>query len=436
MSSIRETLTRSDLLRLYLPAAICFLVLNLTNHTILDWAAHHNLIHGTGAKLAANYDLKAHFVLVPIKAAFFALGVAILMWPVARSGMKTLIPLLNRRDVVRTLGALTICLLLTASLTPVSNGIAYAVRSTDPFNQQTDQMYRRLLVPGVANLLHVDGIFYILFYWGVVIVAALATTALLKRHHVELTLIQTVSLFTVGVFATAFQVPGYPEIAVFVLALLALLAHEASGTYTWLHSAAFALALMAHEACAVIIFVPLALFVLGRRSWLPFLTLSALYAMALLANFSFHPAEVSHLQSMVGEISAHDYFWRSPSMVALAALFSFKLLWLLVPAGIYWQAKTSHSYAGFIVAGVCAALASTYIAVDYSRLVGFASIPMLLCAIQAAKRMPQRAFQALSVCNIVWPSFYIGANTGIIPFPGLYNAIYKHLWHLQPTGIH
>ncbi len=436
MSSIRATLWRSELTRLYLPAAVCFLVLNLTNLTILDWAARHHLIHGTGVRLAANYDLKAHFLLVPVKAALFLIGVTVLLWPVMRSGVAVIRASLHRRDVARTLSALAVCLTLTASLTPVSNGITYAVRSTDPFNQPTDQLYRRLLLPGIANLLHLDGVFYIVLYWAIVIVAALVTIAYLKRQGVDLTMLQIVSFFTVGIFATAFQVPGYPEIAVYVLAMIALIVYEAQETYSPVQAAAFALALMAHEACAVIVFVPLALFVFSRRSWLSFLALCALYAVTLLSNFSFHPREVSHLQAMVGKISAHDYFWLSPRTAGLGALFSFKLLWLLVPVGLYWRWRTSRAYASLIAVGICAALASTYIATDYSRLVGFASVPLLLCLVQAAKQMPRRMFQTLSLCNIAWPSFYVGANTGVIPFAGLYNAVYRHLFHLQPTGIH
>lgn len=432
---LSHRLLQTDWLRLYLPAALCFLVVNITNRNILDRMLRFGLIHGTGARLALNYDLKAHFILIPLKTVIFGLGVATLLLPIFRSYATATRTLLNRRDILRALGSLGMALLLTATLLPMSSGLFYSERSTDPFNQHVDQLYRRLLIPALAHLVHLDGMLYVFVFWLIVVAAWLLVVAYLKADSVQLTRVQEVSFLSVGIFVSAYQVPGYPDIAIFLLGLIALMDYEHLRHFSRTQAACFALALMAHEAGAVIVFLPLCLFVFGWRSWSSNLVLFAMYVLALLSNFSFHVTDVVHAQTMVGEISAHDYFWRSPRTVAWAALLAFKLFWILVPIGLYYQFKSRPAYAWFVLTGFGLALASTYIAVDYSRLVGFATIPFLLCLVQASRHLSSRTLQAISICNLVIPSFYLGANTGLVPFYGLYYLVYKHVWHLALPGI-
>ncbi len=435
MNDLIRRLAAQNIIRVYLPSCLCFLVLNVTNAVILKILVSHGFVHGSGIKLEANLDEKAHFFLVPLKAIVFLLSTAALIVPIVISSVPKMMRAFSRREVIRTLGSLFVCLALTATLIPTAFGMYYAKRSMDPFNQTTDQLYRRILVPGIAYLLHVNGFLYIYLFWGLVIAAALAVKWYLLTAGIRLMVIQEISFLTSGIFASAFQTPGYPEIAVFLLALVALVEFETDRRFTYRHIAAFALALMAHESCAMIIFLPLAFFVFGKRSWLPYLTLLGVYAIALWTNFSFHLAAPFQMQAQVGVLSARDYFQMSYQVDFIAVLFAFKALWMIVPIGIYYQYKDKPAYAYFIVSGILLAIASMYIAIDYSRIVAFATIPMLLCLVQARKKMSLRVFNAMMLLNLAVPSFYVGANSGLLTFKGAYYALYKHLAALPLPGV-
>ena len=425
----------SDLVRLYLPAALCFFVLNVTNVTLLGMLKKHGVLYGADPNQPANLEKTVRFFLVPAKSFVFFLCTAVLAFPLAQPCFKRLAAGLTKLHVLRSFGSLAISLALTATLAPTNFGRLYARISTDPFNQGVDQLYRRLLLPGLAYLYHVNGFLYVFLFWAVVVVAALAVKFFLLCRGVELTILEEVSLLTVGVFAASFQVPGYPEIVVFLLAIVALIEFELDRGLTRKQLIAFALALMAHEACAVIIFAPIVLFLFSRRAWPPCIAIATIYGVALLSNFSFDLAVPLRLQATVGELPAHAYFWLSPSTVLLAAAFSFKLLWLLVPAGIYFQFKVKPAYACFILCGFALALASTYIAVDYTRLVGFATIPIIFCFIQVRQHLPARLLQAVMALNFLVPSFYVGGNCGLVTCRGLYYLAYKAVFKLPAPAF-
>ena len=122
--------------------------------------------------------------------------------------------------------------------------------STDPFNQDVGQLYRRMLEPSLAYLYHMDGFLFVLLVWSFVFVAALLLKAYLKSHNVFPSLIEEVSFLTVGIFASSYQFPGYSEILVLSFALVALFEFEEHREFTDICLMCFALALMAHESVA------------------------------------------------------------------------------------------------------------------------------------------------------------------------------------------
>jgi hypothetical protein len=313
---------------------------------------------------------------------------------------------------------------MTSTVFPFSFGRSYARISTDPFNQNVDQLYRRLLIPGLANLYHLDGFLYTLLFWAIVLFTALATRVYFLRKDITLSILQEVSFLTVGVFVASFQLPGYPEIAVLLLALIALIEIENDGLFTAKQLAAFSLALMAHEACAVIMFVPMILFLFGRKSWIPSGIVTLIYGVAVLTNFSYNISVPLGIQTTVSDIPSTYYFWRSPSNVLIAALFTFKALWVIIVVAIFHLLRNNLRIACFVLFGIALALASTYIAVDYSRLIGFATIPMIVCFVEARRRISLRIFNTIIAINILIPSFYVSYE-GIGTFKGLYYEVYS-----------
>jgi hypothetical protein len=425
---------RSPFFRIYLPATLCFLVINIMNSTILEFLTKHHLIYGADADLAANFDKTIRFFLVPAKSFIFFLCTAVLIIPLLHFMIRQIRNHLTWQQVQKTLLSLCFSFILISTFIPTGYGRSYARISTDPFNQDLSHLYRRLLIPGLANIYHLDGFLYIFLFWAIVALTALAARIYFIRKDIDLTVLQELSLLTCGIFASSFEFPGFPEVAVLLLAIIALIAYEEDGMFTATQLAAFSLALMAHEACAIIIFVPmLALF--GRKSWLPSTTLVLIYLITMMANFSFNILIPIDYQARVSDVPAPTFFLKSPAYVLLGAAFSFKLLWIFLPVAIYLLFKREKRTACFVLLSFAFALAATYIAVDYTRMVGFATLAMMVCFLIAQQHLPPRVFNAVVALNILIPSFYAGSNSGLVTFRGLYYLAYKLIFILPTPGV-
>jgi len=422
----------SPLFRVYLPIVVCFFVINITNPTLLAPLNKHGLLYANGADgtLKDSFDKTAAFFLVPIKSFLFFVCTAVLLFPVGRSVITGIGKTLTRKDLLQTLIAMFASLLLTAVFFPVGFGRYYARVSVNPFIQEPNQLYRRLLIPGLANLYHLNGFLYTGFFWAIVLVAVLLTKLYFRSKGTELSLLHEVSLLNVGVFISAYQGPGYPEIAAFLFGMVALIEFEREGRYSDLQTIAFALALMTHESCAFIVFAPMIVFLFGRKAWLPSILVLLLYATALWSNFSFHLMAPLRIQAVVSGMPAQEYFRLYPKSVLMGVVYAFKLWWLFVPLALYYQLKDQLRVACFVVCGIGLAVASTYIGIDYSRLVAFATIPVLLCALEAHKRLSSRAFNAITALSLAVPSFFAVGKLDLITCRGLYYLIYRLVFKL------
>jgi hypothetical protein len=410
---------RSDLLRIYLPAVIGFLVINITNATILGSLAKHGLLYGADSSGAENEAKTAQFFLVPIKGLLFTLCTALLGFQLVPS-VKRIVRQLTEKDIVQTLISMGIGLLLTSTIFPMGFGRSYARISTDPFSQMPDQLYRRLLIPGLAYIYHLNGFLYIIPVWAFLVAAVLATKVYFSSKGHRLSLLEEVSLLTVGIFITSFQIPGNPEAAVILLALIALMEFEHTGQFGGVQLAALCLALMAHETCAFIVFAPIVLFLFPKRSWLPCLAVVLAYGLALIANFSFDLTVPLRTQGSVSNLPASFFFLRSPANDIAAVFFSFKLLWIFVAVGTYYQFREHLRGALFVLSGFALAIGSMYIAVDYSRVIGFATISMLFCYRESVKHFSRRMLNTVAAFNILIPSLFVSGLARPTPFHGLY----------------
>ena len=426
---------RSPFFRVYLPTTLCFLVINIMNSTILEFLRKHHLIYGADADISANFDKTIRFFLIPAKSLIFFLCTSVLIIPLALFLARQISTHLRWQQVRKTLLSLFFSFILIATMFPTGYGRSYARLSTDPFNQDLSHLYRRLLVPGLANIYHLDGFLYVFLFWALVFLTALTARIYFIRKNTDLTVLQEVSLLTCGIFASSFELPGFPEIAVLFLGIIALMAYEEDGIFTSTQLLAFSLALMAHEACAIIVFAPMILALFGRKSWLPSATVVLIYLVTLIANFSFNILIPIKYQATVSNASAPSFFLKSPAYVLIGAVFSFKLLWLFLPVGIYFLFKKQKRVAYFVLLSCIFALASTYIAIDYTRMVGFATIAIMVCFLQARQSLPPRVFNTVVALNILVPSFYAGSDSGLVTFKGLYYLAYKLIFALPTPGI-
>jgi hypothetical protein len=426
---------KSLALRIYLPSALCFFVICITNSTLLSAIARHGLVYGADASLAVDLEKTARFFVVPVKALIFFVCTAVVFEPLFHACREIFRRIRSNPNSYKTVISLSVCLILTTTIFPWSYGRSYARISTEPFSQEVDQTYRRLLLPGLAYLWHLDGFLYTFLFWAIVLVAALTVRSYFLSHGIDLSILQEISFLTVGIFATSFQSPGYPEIAVFLLALISIIAFEADGHFSEKQLAAFSLALMAHESAAVIIFAPVILILFRSKSWIPNAIMLLLYGIAVMANFSFDLAAPIHTQSMVSGHPAPYYLWQSPSTDLLAVLLSFKLLWVLIFVALFYLVRSRPRMACFIFFAIALAISSTYIATDYSRLIAFATLPLIFSFVEAHKRLSSRTFNLIAALNILTPSFAAYGFGGLITSRGLYYLIFRTFMSL-PAPVH
>jgi hypothetical protein len=419
-------------LTVFLPAAICFFIGNITNGTLLPWMALHHLMYASNAALGASSEKTVVFLLSPFKSALYFFASACLLVPVGLRVRSRLASFLSRKDYLQTIGSMAAALALTATIFPLSFGRSYARISTDPFNQDVGQLYRRLLEPALAYLYHLDGFLFILVAWGFVFLAALLVKAYLKSKFIFPSSLEEVSFLTVGIFASSYQCPGYSEILVLSFALVALFEFEEHGKFTNPCLMCFALSLMAHESVAVLIFIPMLLVYFGRPSWHKAGAMMGIYLFSLFANFGFHAEIPFRVQAMISDVPANFYFHHYPTRVVAAWLLAFKGIWVLVAVGLWQMWKRDRRSMWFCMLTIAFATASTYIAVDYTRMIELATLGVLVCLVSARKYLWPPLFTGIVALNLLVPSFYMGGNSGLITFRGLYYQVYRHVLPLPP----
>jgi hypothetical protein len=416
--------------RIYVPSAVCFLVACVTNSTLLSFLVRHGFVYGGDGTSAMSLEKTVRFFLVPVKGFLFFAGTGLLFFPLANACRAIFGRIRRNPHSYKAPVSLCVCLCLISTLVPLSFGRSYARISTDPFSQEADQLYRRLLLPGLAYLWHVNGVLYVIFFWVFLLFAALTVRTYFLDHGIDLSVLQEVSFLTAGIFAASFDFPGNPEIVVFLFAMLALITFEADGYFSEKQLAAFSLALIAHESAAVIIFLPMICVLFRPRSWIPSAGMLMLYGGAVLANFSFHPAEPLRIQTEVSGHPASYYFQHSLLLEALAVLLSFKVFWVLIVVALFYLLRSRSRTGYFVLFALALAMASTSIATDYSRLISFATVPLILCFIEAHRRLSSRIFRWIVITNLLTPSFAAYGVGKIIAFRGLYYLVFRHVIRL------
>lgn len=307
-----------------------------------------------------------------------------------------------------------------------SMGTEYAKRTFNPFDQKADVYNKRLLMPALAHILFFRG------YWPYYILSMLLTIIFIAllylwcKENAPLKIWQLLSVCTSSFVIYSFQFPGYPDILLSILLLLAMSAcFDQKARFSLL-----ILALLTHES-SVFIAPFLALRYLEKNTFRLYCAAIILYALVWLGSYGFNPHGILAGQKVGGK-SGLEWVTSAFSSELAGIAISWKALWLL-PVLALWHSVRQEKYNDglFIVGAIAAGIMVTFIGVDTSRLVGIA-FPGILLSLKVIndnrKIISSHALSALFVINIIIPSFYVGLNTGIILRPGLYMRLFQLIW--------
>ncbi|HEV2620266.1 MAG TPA: hypothetical protein VGU23_10065, partial [Acidobacteriaceae bacterium] len=109
-----------------------------------------------------------------------------------------------------------------------------------------------------------------------------------------------------------------------------------------------------------------------------------------------------------------------PGIDAAGVFFAYKFLWIFIAAGLYYQFRKNVRGALFCLSGLALAIGSMYIGIDYTRLMGFATIALIVCYAESAKQMSKGFFRTVVVLNLLLPSIFVTGLGRLATFRGLY----------------
>ena len=398
-------------------------------------------------------DQIVKFIVEPIKAISFLVAVVYLAMP-AYVAVRQLYDQLGTGFIKRC-ALISVFIFVCVSLLifpyappwgPQSMGLSYGLISYDPFMMEAGIYYRRLLKPAIAHYLLMDGpVFYwvfsiaCLFVLIFLIVFAIEAHRLKIRRFAFLPLIDNAPNPTSMVaallclsFATSSCVmydalyPGYPDDLLFIIILLLFILQLGERGSLGL----IALAMVTHDAAPFLVgpFI-----IMSPNSWK--IKLKQIGAIMLFLFFSLASNGFSLHHTLANRAS--DQQGRSTLMLVvnnlgsplLGCAISFKLLWLFVPAAAFYAIKSkAWDVLGGILIFCLVPLSTIVIALDTSRLAGFAFVGILASVIYVLSRtynpLIKATFVGILALNLLIPSGYHGINQGGVYFGrGIYSFL-------------
>lgn len=422
---------------IYAAFAGCFLITCFTNDVIIDlfreltgrgadWpqAASHVMYDATG-------DYYDQFWLGSLKSAAFLAALVVFGYLLRDTVAQSAHRAARRALWLDIGGGLLIASIFLLAIMPNGMGRIYSYISVDPFLQHQGYYHRRILMPALAHQLQLGGVLYGVFFWLVALTTFALTSIFLETKGLVLSRLELASLYTSGVFASALAIPGYPEIMVLCLTLVALLDFDRTGIAGPVQLICFGLALLTHESTAVLAFGSLALFYFDRKSIVPMALLLALYVLIWLASNRFDPIRAATLQ-MAGGSSSLVQFWHHLPRVLVSLFASLKLL-LVAGLSAIAVHLTARRFRDALLIG-CALVGSTaltMIATDFTRMISFSTFALLLALPVVLNGFSARKRAVLATINLVIPTVYVAAGKGVFAYGGLYGFILTHYFGVR-----
>ena len=299
----------------------------------------------------------------------------------------------------------------------VSNGVDYRHMATDywdadPFSATS----RRIGLPALAHVLGFEGSGYTLLWYAALFATFAAAMRLLDVRR--LSSFEIFSVLSSSILAYALVGPGYGDILVLLLGLLAVQCRLGPVD----RIAVATLMIATHETMTP--FVAAAIVLAAdrddRREWV---AVFGLLYLAFIASYAvtWH-RDLAQALIRAGrpdpgaEHSAVDLVRSHPSLAALGAILAYKLYWLPVLAALRRRGAWLLSLAAL------ASLPLILLGSDTSRLVQFSSLALFLAVSTELDTWPTSARSALALANLVVPSLYVAVNAGLLWGPGLYSV--------------
>lgn len=326
-----------------------------------------------------------------------------------------------RGEIVRcTLRALPWFLLFAALIGVhglVSNGVDYRHMATDywdadPFSSTS----RRIGLPALAHVLGFEGRAYALLWYAVLFATFAAAMRLLDTR--QMSSLETFSVLSSSILAYALVGPGYGDVLVLLLGLLAVQCRLGPVDKI----AVAALMIATHETMTP--FVAAAIVLAGDRDdgreWIAvfgllYLAFTASYALTWHRDLAGALIRADR-PSPQAELSVMDLVRSHPMVAALGAVMAYKLYWLPVLMALRRRGGRLLSV------GVLASLPLILLGSDTSRLVQFSSLALFLAVSTELGTWPTSARRALALANLAVPSLYVAVNAGLLWGPGLYSV--------------
>ena len=299
-------------------------------------------------------------------------------------------------------------------------GAGYGLMSKDPFSfyDASSQIYQRLLIPSTAFFLQLKGpILYHAFSLLVTFCLVFFTLLFFEVQNVPVSFLEKVSIASTSFIITQFQSPGYTEQAALLIAVIVVIIPM--GTVPRI--AAVSLAMFAHEV-SVILFVVIAILYFTReeKAWTGVVIL--VYAALWLMSFGFDIGRLEQVRT-VGGISGFGWLTLHPLRELSGIAFSYKLLWVALFAALFRHSAEMKRLLLFLLPGIFA----TLFGVDTSRLMAFSFLAFLFAVVYVKRHalISERNLHLLLGLNLCLPSIYIGLNSGLVYFDGIYQLLYR-----------
>lgn len=402
---------------------VIFALIREYAHRSPDWptAAARQLPYAAGDR----YD---QYLLASIKDAAFFASLILFGWLLHDSVLQLWPALRQRRLWTDVLVGLLVASIFLFALVPSGMGRIYAYASVEPFLQHQGFFYRRILMPVLAHDLHLDGVLYGVFHWMVALSVFALASIYLNTRGLVLSRLELASLYTSGIFATALALPGYSEVLVLGLTLLAMLDFDRNRRSGIVQAVCFALALLTHETAAVLAFGTLALCWFDRRFLPHFAALLGIYLAIWLASWGFDAGHAAAAQ-LTGGKSNLPQFARTLPLVFFSLFAAYKLtLIAAVPAVTGSLAERRYRPALLILMALGGSIALTAVATDYTRMMAFGSFALLVALPVALTPLSARVRMTLAAANLLIPTVYASARHGVVAYHGLYGVIVNRLF--------
>lgn len=297
-------------------------------------------------------------------------------------------------------------------------GVGYAYMSISPFIfvDASDQLYQRLLMPVLAYALHLRGPELYHFFS---LVITFCTLFLLQifflQKKVILSTLEYVSIATSSFIITQFHSPGYTEALSFLFVVLLLIVKLDEIARV----ALFALCLFAHEGSVLLLMVISVVFFSKRElGWI--IVMSMVYGLIWLTSFGFDVKSLLAVRT-VGNYNTLEWIINYPFREILGIIFSFKILWFFMIIVLY----TLRSERGKVILLLLPGIVLTFLAVDTTRMAGFAFAALLysILVIKQQNVLSAKKFKFVCALNLCLPAVYVGVNAGVVYFDGLYQLL-------------